>query len=168
MRKTMVLLSLVSLTTACASLGALGSLRAIVQPPRFEEAPNRPAEIRLLPSAGSRGSGGVGIRLWTKVTNPNPFGFTLSTLAGTLYLEDARAATAEFPLGLPLSPGANDIVPIDISISFSEIPDLAGVISRAVGRQPIRYRFDGTIAVETSRFGTPVFGPMTLLQGTVR
>ena len=164
MQRALAVCVLASTTAACATLGALGS---IVQPPRFEDAPDRPAEIRLLAPSGARPSGGVGIRLWTNVTNPNPFGFTLSTLAGTLFLEDARAASAEFPLGLPLSAGASATVPIDISISFSEIPDLAGPIQRAVGRQPIAYRFDGTVAVEAGRFGTPVFGPMPILRGTI-
>lgn len=164
MRKTLALIALMGSTAACATFGTLG---AIVQPPRFEEAPDRPAEIRLLPP-GARGSGGVEVRLWTKVTNPNPFGFTLTTLAGTLFLEDARAATAEFPLGLPLQAGAEATVPIEVSISFSEIPQLASVIQRAVGRQPVRYRFDGTVGVQAGRFGTPVFGPMTLIRGTVR
>ena len=119
-------------------------------------------------STGGRGYGGVGVRLWTRVTNPNPFGFTLSTLAGTLFLEDARAATVEFPLGLPLAAGRSEVIPIDISISFSELPQLGGVLERAINRRPIQYRLDGTIAVQAGQFGTPVFGPMTLLRGTAR
>ena len=165
MRKAIGPLVLASLMSACATLG---SLRGIVQAPRFEEAPDREAEIRVLPAPGGRGYGGIGVRLWTRVSNPNAFGFTLSTLAGTLYLEDVRSATAEFPLGLPLVAGASTIVPIDISIGFSELPQLGGVLERAIRRQPIRYRFDGTIAVQAGRFGTPVFGPMTLLSGTAR
>lgn len=165
MRKAIGLFALASATSACATLGALG---AIVQPPRFEEAPDRQAEIRVLPATGGRGYGGVGVRLWTRVTNPNPFGFTLSTLAGTLFLEDARAATVEFPLGLPLAAGRSEVIPIDISISFSELPQLGGVLERAINRRPIQYRLDGTIAVQAGQFGTPVFGPMTLLRGTAR
>jgi hypothetical protein len=165
MRQAIGLLALTSALSACATLG---SLRAIVQPPRFEEAPDRQAEIRILPATGGRAYGGVSVRLWTKVTNPNPFGFTLTTLAGTLFLEDTRAATVEFPLGLPLAAGRSDVVPIDISIGFSELPRLGGVLERAINRRPIPYRLDGTIAVEAGRFGTPVFGPMTLLRGTAR
>ena len=71
-------------------------------------------------------------------------------------------------MGLPLAAGASTTVPIDISIGFSELPQLGGVLERAIRRQPIRYRFDGTIAVQAGRFGTPVFGPMTLLSGTAR
>jgi hypothetical protein len=139
-----------------------------VQPPRFEEAPDHPAEIRLLPPASGLPVGGAGVRLWAKVTNPNTFGFTLGTLRGTLYLEDSRSADVDFPLGLPLTAGAETTVPIDLSISFSDLPGLANVIRRAVGREAIAYRLEGTIGVDAGRFGQPTFGPMTLLTGDVR
>jgi hypothetical protein len=144
---------------ACASLNSLGGLGAIVQPPRFEQVPDRPAEIRL------QGVTGAGVRLWTKVSNPNPFGLRLGTLRGTLYLEDARAADADFPLGLPLGAGGDSVIPIDISISFSDLPGLGGVARRLLARQSMPYRLEGTIGVEAGRFGQPVFGPMTLLRG---
>ena len=163
--KLALAISVLAITTAaCATLGTLG---AIVQPPRFEEAPDHRAEIRVLTATGGRGYGGLSVRLWTKVTNPNPFGFTLSTLSGTLFLEGTRAATAEFPLGLPLSAGGSEIIPIDVSIGFSDMVNLGDVVQRAVAGRPILYRFDGTVAVQAGRFGTPVFGPMTILKGTV-
>ena len=143
----------------------LQGLGALVQPPRFEEASDRPAEIRLLPPSLSRPAGGAGVRIWTKVTNPNSFGFTLGTLDGTLFLEESRAASAEFPLGLPLAAGAETVIPIDLSISFTDIPGLADVARRAVDRQPIAYRLEGTIGVDAGRLGTPVFGPMTFVRG---
>ena len=95
MRKIMIVVIVAAAANACATLGALGPF---VQAPRFENAPDRPAEIRLLSPSGGQGSG-VGVRLWAKVTNPNPFGFTLATLDGTLFLEEARAATV---VGEPL------------------------------------------------------------------
>lgn len=147
---------------------ALEQLRALVQPPRFEEVPGRPAEIRILPPGAGMPVGGAGVRLWAKVTNPNSFGFTLGTLRGTLFLEESRSATADFPLGLPLTAGAESIVPIDLSVSFADVPGLANVIRRAIGRQPIAYRLDGTIGVDAGRFGQPTFGPMTLLTGDIR
>jgi hypothetical protein len=108
------------------------------------------------------------VRLWTRVSNPNPFGLTLGTLKGTLFLEDSRAADAEFPLGLPLGAGSEQIIPIDISIRFSDLPGLSGVARRLLARQAVGYRLDGTIGVEAGRFGQPVFGPMTLLRGETR
>jgi LEA14-like dessication related protein len=144
---------------ACAELNQLGGL---VQPPRFEQVADQPAEIRLA------GSSGVAVRLWTRVTNPNPFGFTLGTLKGTLFLEDTRAADADFPLGLPLGAGGERVIPIDISVRFSDLPGLSRVSGRLLSRQPVGYRLDGTIGVEAGRLGQPVFGPMTLLQGETR
>ena len=144
---------------ACASLDSLGGLGAIVQPPRFQQVPDRPAEIRL------QGASGAGVRLWTKVSNPNPFGFRLGTLRGTLYLEDSRAADADFPLGLSLGAGSESVIPIDISISFADLPGLSGVARRILARQSVPYRLEGTIGVDAGQLGQPVFGPMTLLRG---
>jgi hypothetical protein len=145
--------------TGCAQLNQLGG---IVQPPRFEQVPDRPAEVRLL------GTGGAGVRLWTRVSNPNPFGLTLGTLKGTLYLEESRAADADFPLGLPLGAGGEEVIPLDISIRFSDLPGLSNVGRRLLARQAVGYRLDGTIGVEAGRLGQPVFGPMTLLRGETR
>lgn len=141
----------------CAA--GLGQLGALVQPPRFEQMQDRPAEIRMA------GLNSAAVRLWTRVTNPNPFGLTLGTLKGTLFLDESRAADADFPLGLPLGAGAQSEIPIDISISFSDLPGLGGVARRILARQSVAYRLDGTIGVEAGRLGQPVFGPMTLLRG---
>lgn len=108
------------------------------------------------------------IRLWTEVTNPNPFGLTLGTLDGTLFLEGGRAASAAFPLGLPLRPGEQSVVPLDLSISFADVPGLADVVRRAARRETIAYRLEGTIGVDAGRLGQPVFGPMTLVRGDFR
>lgn len=162
----LIVASLLALSvSACA---ALEGLRGFVQAPRFEEAPGQRAEIRLLGPSRSQPIGGAGVRLWTQVANPNPFGFTLGTLRGTLNIEGARAADVDFPLGLPLRPGEQTVVPIDLSISFSDLPGLAGVIQRAANRQPLAYHLEGTIGVDAGQLGQPVFGPMTLLRGEMR
>jgi hypothetical protein len=147
---------------------ALGELRAFVQPPTFAAVSDRPAEITLEPPSTRRPLGGAAIRLWTEVGNPNPFGLTLTTLDGTLFLEGARAATASFPLGLPLGARQQSVIPLDLSISFADLPQLADAARRALGREPVVYRLDGTIGVDAGRLGQPVFGPMTLLQGDFR
>lgn len=159
---------MVALAGASGACAALEQLRGLVQAPRFEEVPGRPAEIRLLPPGSSLPVGGAGVRLWTKVTNPNSFGFTLGTLRGTLFLEESRSANVDFPLGLPLNAGEETVVPIELSVSFSDLPGLANVIRRAIGQEPIAYRLDGTIGVDAGRFGQPTFGPMTLLTGDIR
>lgn len=74
---------------------------------------------------------------------------------------------ADFPLGLPLRAGEGSTIPIDLSVSFADLPGLADVIRRAASRQPLAYRFDGTIGVDAGPLGQPVFGPMTLLSGDV-
>ena len=144
---------------ACASMGNIGNLGALIQPPHFEQVPDQPAEIRL------QGMTGAGVRLWTRVSNPNPFGLRLGTLKGTLFLDDSRAADADFPLGLPLAAGGDSVIPIDISVSFADRPGLSGVARRVLARQPLPYRLEGTIGVDAGRLGQPLFGPMTLLRG---
>lgn len=152
------------LVSACAHLD---QLRAFVQPPRFEQAGDRDPEIRLIGPRSDLPLGGAGVRLWTTVTNPNAFGLTLGTLKGALFLEGTHAAEADFPLGLPLRAGEGSTIPIDLSVSFADIPGLADVIRRAANRQPLAYRLDGTIGVDAGALGQPVFGPMTLLTGNL-
>jgi LEA14-like dessication related protein len=108
------------------------------------------------------------VRLWTKVTNPNAFGLTLGTLRGTLHLEGSRAATVDFPLGLPLQPRSDAEIPIDIVVDFQDVPGLGQAISRAISRQPIAYELEGTVSVAAGALGEPVFGPMTILRGELR
>jgi hypothetical protein len=147
---------------ACAGL----NLSALVQPPRFAQAPGQRAEVRVQGPSGSQLLGGAAVRLWTKVTNPNTFGLTLQTIKGTLYLEDSRATDVDFPLGLPLGAGAETVIPIDLSISFSDLPGLAGVARRLMNREAVPYRLDGTIGLDVPRVGRGMmFGPMTLLRG---
>ena len=162
LRLTAILAPLILISGACATLQGL---RDLIQPPRFAEARDQPAEIRFEAPSASRPLGGAVIRLHTEVTNPNPFGLTLQTLAGTLVLDGHHAAEAEFPLGLPLNAGEQTVVPLDLSVSFSDLPGLADVVRRAARNEPIEYRLDGTIGVEAGRLGEPVFGPMTLLRG---
>ena len=140
----------------------LEQLRGFVQAPRFEQAPDHDPEIRL------QGLNGAGVRLWTRVSNPNPFSLRLGTLKGTLFLEDTPAADADFPLGLPLAAMGETTIPIELSVSFANLPRVADSIRRAISRQPIAYRFDGTIGVDAGRLGQPQFGPMTLVRGELR
>ena len=79
----------------------LGQLGALVQPPRFEQVPDQPAEIRLQgTTAPASGSG-------RDVSNPNPFGFALGTLKGTLFLDDRARRTRTFRSGCRSAPGAS-------------------------------------------------------------
>lgn len=154
-------------SSGCAA--ALEGLRTLIQPPQFSEADGQRAEIRLLgPGQGAGPLGGAAIRLYTRVRNPNPFGLTLSTLSGSLFLEGGRAAEADFPLGLPLAAGGDEVIPLDLRVSFADIPGLADAIRRAVSGQALDYRLDGTVGVDAGQLGTPSFGPMTLIAGEIR
>jgi hypothetical protein len=155
-------------TLLCVGCASLEGLRAFVQPPRFEQADTRQSEIRLVGPSRSAPGGGATVRLWTRVSNPNAFGLTLGTLRGTLHLEGSRAATVDFPLGLPLQARGESEVPIDVIVSFEDVPALGQAIGRAVSRQPIAYELEGTIGVSAGALGEPVFGPMTLLRGEIR
>lgn len=163
------------LVTALSGNGCatLGGLAAIVQPPRFDTVPDRPAELRLLGSGSGLPLGGAGVRLWARVENPNPFGLTLSTLTGALHLDSGRgdwprAATLDLPLGLPLEARQQTEIPIDLTVNFSDLPGLADVARRALTGSTLPYRLDGTIGVEAGSFGRPTFGPLTLLSGEMR
>ena len=151
-----------------AGCAGLESLRGLVQAPRFEQVPGRPAEVRLLGPSGAQPLGGAGVRLWARVSNPNPFGLRLGTLRGTLHIEESRAADVDFPLGLPLRASEEAEIPIDLSVSFSDLPGLADVIRRGVNREPLAYALEGTVGVDAGQLGQPTFGPMTLLRGEMR
>jgi hypothetical protein len=151
--------AIVSATAGCATLQ---SLQAFLQPPRFDQEQGSRSEIRL------RGTTGAAVRIWTRVENPNSFGVTLGTLQGTLHLEGSRAATVDFPFGLPLQARSSEIVPIDISVDFRDVPGLGQAIARAVARQPIAFEIDGTIGISAGRLGMQRLGPMTWLRGELR
>lgn len=158
-------LAVLLVVICCSGCATLDQFKGLVQPPHFSQSDQHQPELRVLGPSRDLPMGGLGVRLWAKVRNPNPFGFTLSRLAGTLFLEGSRGATADFPLGLPLQAGEESEVPLDLSVSLSDLPALAGVVRQATERQPIAYRFEGTVGVDAGRLGQPVFGPMTLMTG---
>ena len=163
-----VLAFAISVGVGLSGCASLEGLRALIQPPQFSQAPDQPSEIRLLPIQAGRPAGGATVRIWTTVTNPNPFGFTLSTVDATLFLEDTQAADTSFPLGLPLQARGTETIPLDISISFADIPRLAGALRQAARGQAVNYRLEGIMGIDAGRLGQPTFGPMTLLTGTLR
>jgi hypothetical protein len=159
------LLATVLLLSAAPACATLESLRQFIQPPRFRQAQDRVNEVRLVGPSASSMLGGARVRIWTTVTNPNPFGFTLSTIDAELYLDDQRAADGTFPLGLPLEANEKSTIPIDFTLRFQDIPGLAAVVRQAASGRSLPYRIDGTIGVEAGRFGSPTFGPLTLFEG---
>jgi hypothetical protein len=140
----------------------LEGLRSLIQPPQFEQDDQQRSEIRL------NGTRGATVRIWTRVSNPNGFGLTVGTLSGTLHLEGSRAATVDFPFGLPLPARGEEVVPIDISVNFRDVPSLGQAITRALAREPIEYELEGMIGVSAGGFGEQTLGPMTFLRGELR
>ena len=153
---------------AASGCALAGTLAQIVQPLQFEQPDDRPAEVRLLGPSVGQPAGGAGVRLWLEIENPNPISLTLSTLQATLLLENRAAAHGEFPLGLPLRAGEESIVPIDLTISFADIPALADVIRRVAQTGVAPYTLEGTIGIDAGPLGRPTFGPMTLVTGELR
>jgi hypothetical protein len=157
-------LLLLLVTSGCATLGGLAQL----QPPRISAAAGYDPEIRLLAPSVQRPAGGATVRLWASIENPNPIGVVLSTLQGNLALEGIHAADVSFPLGLPLAAVRDTVVPLDISVSFSELPRLAEIVPRVMAQGTIAYQLDGTVGVDAGLLGQPTFGPMRLMDGTIQ
>jgi Late embryogenesis abundant protein len=147
----------------CAALGTLG-----IVPLRISEPPGRSGELRLQGPSLDRPLGGAALRLWARVENPNGFGLTLSQVTGDLHIEEAEAIAVDFPLGLPLVAQQDTIIPLDVSIRFDHLPRLAGLLRSALTGDPLSYRLEGSFGVDAGALGTPRFGPLTLLTGTIR
>ena len=148
-------------------LSSCATLANVVQAPRFSVASGRQAELRLIGPSIQNPLGGAAVRIWARVENPNALGVTLATLQGNLFLEDTRAAAVDFPMGVPLVANQDTVIPLDISIRFSDIPGLADVASRLLTRSSLGYRLDGIITVDAGLLGRPSFGPQTWLRGQV-
>jgi len=150
------------------ALGACATLGQIVQPPVFQPAEGRTSELRLLAPSTSRPLGGAAVRVWARVQNPNVFGLTLTRVAGNLLLEGEHAADLDLPLGLPLGAQQDTIIPLDLNVSFSDIPDLASALRNALTRNSVSYRLVGTLTVDGGPLNDASFGPSTLLNGDLR
>lgn len=163
MKKLALLLAIAAAITACAGLG----LSDLLQAPHFSVADGYSSELRLVGPSSASPLGGAGIRIWARVQNPNPFGLSLAALEGSLALEGTRAANVNFPWGVPLLASADTVVPIDMTIRFSDLPGLANLATRLLTRSSVGYSLDGTVTVDAGALGRPKFGPSTLLTGNL-
>jgi hypothetical protein len=68
----------------------------------------------------------------------------------------------------PLTAGEETVIPLDLSISFADVPALSRSIGRLATGGTAAYQLDGTVGIEAGRFGTPTFGPMTLTTGQLQ
>jgi hypothetical protein len=164
-RRRMTALSTVAVLTA---LGACAALQQMIQPPVFDMAANQSSQFRILGPSGDRPLGGAQIRVWAHVQNPNSFGFTLTRLTGNLLLEGDHAAAVDLPLGLSLPAAGDTVFPLDLTLSFADIPGLANQLLAALTGQRLNYAIDGIIGVDAGTFGQPSFGPNTWLRGELQ
>jgi hypothetical protein len=160
--------TLPALAVMVASLSSCAALQSIVQPPIFDLAEGRTSEFRILGPAADRPLGGAQVRLWTRVHNPNTVSFTLTRLAGNLLLEGDHAAAIDLPLGLPLPAAGDTVIPLDLNISFADIPGLANQLLGALSGQRLNYTVNGTLGVDAGVLGQPTLGPSTWLRGEVQ
>ena len=154
----------VAVGSACASLG----LGDVVQAPRFSAAGTQNARLDYIGPSMNNPLGAARIRLYARVENPNPFGLTLANLAGNLFLQSTEAAQVSLPLGLPMLANGDTIVPIDLTIGLDDVPGLVNVVRNALDTGTLDYRLNGTVGVDAGALGTPTFGPMNLMEGSVR
>ena len=164
LRRGALLLALLAVLPGCASLGGLANA---LSAPTFQVDQSQQPQLRLVGPGAGRPAGGATLRLYARVNNPNPIALTLSTVAGALELEGRQAANVNFPLGVPLAARGETVVPLDITISFSDVPALSSILVNAVTGRSVGYRLNGTVGVNAGLLGQPTFGPMTLLSGSV-
>jgi len=163
-RRTAMLSIMALGLSGCAGMG----LENVLQPPTFQVDGSQQAQLRLLAPSAQNPLGGAAVRLYARVGNPNPVGLTLTRLVGQLQLQGSNAARVDFPLGVPLQAGGETVVPIEIAIDFDDIPGLANVARNALTGQPISYALNGTVGVDAGLLGQPTFGPLNLLEGSLR
>jgi hypothetical protein len=159
-----LVIATVSLGVACASLQSLLEVAA----PRFELVSDRESVLSIDPVSILTESPVVNLRLWTRVTNPNSFGLTVSTLEGEVFLEGREIAEVDLPLGLPLIAARDTVIPLDLRFGIPSLSSLGALGQALLARRPVRYRLDGTLGVDAGRLGEPTFGPRTWLQGEVQ
>lgn len=149
--------------SGCAGLAtALG-----VSAPTFEMAEGRSSHVSLeLPSITSPRGTAV-VTLWTRVRNPNGFGFTLSTLRGDLSLEDRDMADVDLPLGLPLTARGDTVIPLEIRFPIPDLDQLGSLGDALLRRNSVGYALDGTVGVDAGELGEPTFGPRRWLDGEI-
>jgi late embryogenesis abundant protein len=158
------ILAAMMLVAGCASIS---ELTRVVQPPRFASAPDRKPELHIAGPSSSHRTGSASIRLWALVENPNPFGVVLDRLNGTFFLDQARAADVDFPLGLDLGARDDTVVPLDITVDFDDLGGIANVLRRAASSRELGYRVEGTVGVDAGPLGGLTYGPTDLLEGTL-
>jgi hypothetical protein len=138
-----------------------------VEAPRFDVDAERGSVLTLDPVSLLSGRPVATLRIWTRVTNPNDFGLTLSRLQGDLFLEGREMAALNLPLGLPMAAVGDTVIPLDIQFGLPALGSLGALGESLLRRSAVGYRVDGVVGVDAGRLGEPTFGPRTWLEGDV-
>lgn len=130
--------------------------------PTFRIDPNGSGFVRIDPPGV--GDGSAVFRLVLAAENPNPFALKLSALDGDLYLQEVRAAQAQFRGGLELPANGSSRVVIDARVPLTAAPALLEALAGVLGGGSVRYRVDAAVAVDV--LGTTQRYPrFTLVEG---
>ena len=127
--------------------------------------PDSRAPFTLPVRARGNHSEAPALRLWTRISNPNPVGITLSTLRADVSFDGTRAATFRWGSRSRRAAGGESDVPLDLSIDFADLPGLADVLRRTIATQQVPYEVHGSFSIEAGALGRPSFGPLRLFQG---
>jgi hypothetical protein len=148
--------------------GCAGLTRLLgVEAPRFESAPGREHTLSLDPLTLLSGNPLATLTVWARVTNPNSFGLTVSTLQGDVVLEGRALAAFDLPLGVPLLAARDTVIPLRIRFGLPALSALEGLGTALLSGGTVAYRLDGVLGVDAGALGTPSFGPRTWLAGEV-
>ena len=161
--RTIAIVTCALLLVACASL----NLADAVQAPRVSDVSDRDATLRILAPSTDHPAGGAAVRMWSRIENPNAFSINVTRLTGDLFVGDGGGVGVDFPLGVPLVANGDTIVPLDVTLGFDALPALGRTLVAAALEGSVPYRLDATIGVDAGMLGSPVFGPLTLLSGSL-
>ena len=134
--------------TACAP-GA-----RMLSAPTFRLDPSGSGFVRIDPPGV--GDGSTLFRLVLVAENPNPFALRLAALDGDLYLQEVRAAQAQFRGGLELPANGSSRLVMDTRVPLAAAPALLESLANVLGAGSVRYRVDAAVAIDvlgtTQRF----------------
>lgn len=142
--------------TACAP-GA-----RMLSAPTFRLDPSGSGFVRIDPPGV--GDGSAVFRLVLVAENPNPFALRLAALDGDLYLQDVRAAQAQFRGGLELPANGSSRLILDARVPLTAAPALLESLANVLGAGTVRYRVDAGVSVDVLG-STQRFPRFTLVEG---
>ncbi len=152
-------LALLALVAACVPSANVLSV------PTFSVDTERTGFVRIDPPGV--GDGSALFRLALEVENPNAIQIKLSGLDGSLFIGNARAATATFRGGVDVPARGRSTLLVDVLVPLGAAPALLESIGSFVGGTPTPYRLEAAITIDV--LGTPQrFPEFTLARGELQ